>query len=322
MKKVTALILTALLTLTLLSGCGSSVGNKTAANDSWYFSETSDSIYYEDADYDFDEIAESEWSMSESPIDSSDSISATTEYVESERKIIKTRSIEMQTTEFDEFIRQFEFAVKEYGGYVESASQSGSKDAGRRYSNYIVRIPAEKFDEFTSKVGDLGTVTYSNEYIDDVTESYVDIEARLSALDAQLDAYMKLMDKAESIEDILQIQQYITEVTYQIESYTARLNSYKSKIAYSTLELSLSEVTRVTVPTEKKTVWQRISANLSDNMYDIGEDFKDFFVSLVSALPYILLYAVIFGIIALIIIIPIKKAKKKKAALNKNQEQQ
>lgn len=320
MKKVTALLLSALLALTILSGCGSSVGNKTAANDSWYFSETSDSIYYDDFYYDFDEVEESEWSMSENPMDSSDSISATTEYVESERKIIKTRSIEMQTTEYDEFIRQFELAVKEYGGYVESASQSGSKDAGRRYSNYIVRIPAERFDEFTNKVGDLGTVTYSNEYIDDVTESYIDIEARLSALDAQLDAYMKLMDKAESIEDILQIQQYISDVTYQIESYTARLNSYKSKIAYSTLELSLSEVTRVTVTTEKKTVWQRISANLSDNMYDIGESFKDFFVGVVSALPYLVIYAVFIGIIVIIVAAIVKKAKKKAAVKTQDNE--
>lgn len=321
MKKVTALILTAILALTLLSGCGASVGNKTFANEAGYFYETSDSIYYDDIDYDFDEIAESDWSISETPITSGESVSATTEYVESERKIIKTRSIDMQTTEFDEFVRQFESAVKEYGGYVESASQSGSKDAGRRYCNYVVRIPAEKFDEFTGKVGNLGTVTYSNEYIDDVTESYVDIEARLSSLDAQLEAYMKLMDKAESIEDILQIQQYISDVTYQIESYTARLNSYKSKIAYSTLSLDLSEVTRVTVPTEKKTVWQRISANLSDNMYEIGEDFKDFFVGVVSALPYLVIYAVFIVVIVIIVVVIVKKAKKKSVTTAENKEE-
>lgn len=318
MKKVTALILTAILALTLLSGCGATVGNKTFANDEGYFYESSDSIYYDEI---YDEIEESDWSISETPVISKDSVSATTEYVESERKIIKTRSVEMQTTDYDEFIIQFELAVKEHGGYVESASQSGSKNAVRRCCDYTVRIPAEKFDEFTSKVGDLGTVTYSYEYIDDVTESYVDIEARLSSLDAQLEAYMKLMDKAESIEDILQIQQYITDVTYQIESYTARLNSYKSKIAYSTLNLNLNEVTRVTVSTEKKTVWQRISANLSDNMYEISEDFKDFFVGVVSALPYLVIYAVFIGVIVIIVVAIVKKAKKKSVVKTENKEE-
>lgn len=305
--------------LVMFTGCGSVTKSYNGAYDMAVTMVESESA----GDYNYgwvvEDSIEEEVSM-ESPSygtsNSADKNPDTDSYAESERKIIKYRTVELETTEFDEFISEFERSVSSFGGYVQNSSQYGSAYAtySTRTANYVVRIPAERFDAFVTEVGNMGNVTYSTEYIDDVTAAYVDTEARIAALKAQQEAYLKLMEKAETIEDILKIQNYLTEVTYELESYTAKLNSYKSKISYSTLTLNVSEVVRITKTTEKKTVWQRISSNLSDNLYDIGEDFKDFFVDAVSALPYIgvaLVFILVIGLILLLIVKKIKKASKK-----------
>lgn len=305
--------------LVMFTGCGSS-GLKNGAMFDAAVPETSMG-----ADYDYGWVVEDSVEMEEEAVMESPSYGMsnsasknpdTDSYAESERKIIKYRTVELETTEFDQFIKEFEQAVSAYGGYVQNSSQRGSAydTYATRSANYVVRIPAERFEQFVTDVGNMGNVTYSTEYIDDVTADYVDTEARIAALKAQQEAYLKLMDKAETIEEILTIQNYLTDVTYELESYTAKLNSYKSKISYSTLTINIMEVVRITKTVEKKTVWQRISANLSDNLYDIGEDFKDFFVDAVSSLPYLgltLAFIAVIGLILLIIVKKIKKALKK-----------
>lgn len=319
MKRTLSIIIALMTVLVMFTGCGSVTKSYNGAYDMAVTMVESESA----GDYNYgwvvEDSIEEEVSM-ESPSygmsNSADKNPDTDSYAESERKIIKYRTVELETTEFDEFISEFERSVSSFGGYVQNSSQYGSAYAtySTRTANYVVRIPAERFDAFVTEVGNMGNVTYSTEYIDDVTAAYVDTEARIAALKAQQEAYLKLMEKAETIEDILKIQNYLTDVTYELESYTAKLNSYKSKISYSTLTLNVSEVVRITKTTEKKTVWQRISSNLSDNLYDIGEDFKDFFVDAVSALPYIgvaLVFIAVIGLILLIIVKKIKKASKK-----------
>lgn len=319
MKRTLSIIIALMTVLVMFTGCGSVTKSYNGAYDMAVTMVESESA----GDYNYgwvvEDSIEEEVSM-ESPSygmsNSADKNPDTDSYAESERKIIKYRTVELETTEFDEFISEFERSVSSFGGYVQNSSQYGSAYAtySTRTANYVVRIPAERFDAFVTEVGNMGNVTYSTEYIDDVTAAYVDTEARIAALKAQQEAYLKLMEKAETIEDILKIQNYLTDVTYELESYTAKLNSYKSKISYSTLTLNVSEVVRITKTTEKKTVWQRISSNLSDNLYDIGEDFKDFFVDAVSALPYIgvaLVFILVIGLILLLIVKKIKKSSKK-----------
>lgn len=234
---------------------------------------------------------------------------------QSERKIIKNKNLTVETLEFDAFISKLTEKIQSFGGYVQDSTQHGNSYGakGLKSASYTIRIPAERFDEFTDEIGSLATVTYTYEYIDDVTSNYIDIEARLSALEAERDGYMKLMEKAATVEEILQIQSYLSNVNYQIESYTSQLNTYKSLISYSTLRLEINEVERITPVAEKPGVFERIKLNLADNLYEIGEGFKDMFVGIASSLPYLVIFAVIIVIFALIIRAVIKKASKPRA---------
>lgn len=302
MKKVLALIFATVLTAFLYCSCGNA--------DNKYFSDSMESNYddgyYGWADEAYDapmEVAAEEVNFSASAVAAPEApkpstASGSSEIPEnSDEKIIKNGNLSLETLEFDKFISELETSVSTLGGYVESNETYGS--VGYRYANYTVRVPSQSYSTFIKAVGDMGTVISMNESISNVTLTYIDIEARLSALTAERDSFQKLMDRAETIEEILQIQGYLTDVNYKIESYTSQLNSLKNKVSYSTVRLNISEVERVTPPAPK-TVGERISTQLSENLYNISEGSKDFAVWFVSSLPYLAIYAVIITIAVVI----------------------
>lgn len=321
MKKLSSILSIAAATIVLFAGCGSKYADSAptegydmntseAASMGWYDEEAADDIAWDEPV----ESAEMSWDVDvpmtepEAPVENIDADTVKA----SERKIIKNRTISVETLEYDSFIKELELKVSAYGGYIENSTQNGNSYYGKamRSANYTIRIPAERFDEFTSLIGDMGTVTYSYEYIDDITAKYVDTEARIASLRAEQESFLKLMERAETVEDILKIQSYLTDVNYQIESYTTQLNSYKSLVSYSTLRLDITEVERLTPPAAKPGVFDRISQNISDNLYNIGEGFKDMFVGVVSSAPYLGILAVVIIVMVIIIKLIIRKVKK------------
>ncbi len=329
MKKLSSIILIAVATVVLFAGCSSpsklTDGAPTQAGDMMMNSASADMGWYDEAVDDMWDEPDVMWDEPVESVETEGYMPAAEEPMEapvenidadtlkaSQRKIIKNRNLSVETLEYDNFIKELEVKVSEYGGYIENSTQNGNSYYGKamRSANYTIRIPAERFDEFTTLIGDMGTVTYSYEYIDDITAKYVDTEARLASLRAEQESFLKLMERAETVEEILKIQSYLTDVNYQIESYTAQLNSYKSLVSYSTLRLDVSEVERLTPPTAKPGVFERISQNISDNLYSIGEGFKDMFVGVVSSAPYLGILAVVIIVIVIVIKLIIRKVKK------------
>ncbi len=317
MKKLTSIILIAVATVVLFAGCSSpskydgsaptqgfEMNNSASADMGWY----DDDIAWDEPMESSEEMEMAASEPMETPVENIDADTLKA----SQRKIIKNRNLSVETLEYDKFIKELETKVSEFGGYIENSTQNGNSYYGKamRSSNYTIRIPAERFDEFTTLIGDMGTVTYSYEYIDDITAKYVDTEARIASLRAEQESFLKLMERAETVEDILKIQSYLTDVNYQIESYTAQLNTYKSLVSYSTLRLDITEVERLTPPAAKPGVFDRISQNISDNLYNIGEGFKDMFVGIVSSAPYLAMYAVVIVVIVIIVRLIIRKVKK------------
>lgn len=327
MKKTLALLFSLIFTLSVFTGCGSSSGltngfavdnNKSYDSSAPEYGWTDDWIPeeapVEDVAYDMPMTEPMEPSAVPKAPSASGGNADADSIEQSQRKIIKNKTMNVETLEFDTLISELSTRITAYGGYIQNSTQNGNSYGrkGLRSASYTIRIPAQRFDEFTTELGTLATVTYTYEYIDDITAAYVDTEARLSALRAEQESFLKLMEKAETVEEILSIQNYLTNVNYQIESYTAQLNSYKSLVSYSTLKLEISEVERIsTVPVAKPGVFERIKQGLSDNLYDIGEGFKDLFVGIVSALPYLLMLVVVI-LVAVLIVKRILRSNSKK----------
>ncbi len=313
-KNLSALVLALIFCAAMLSGCGGAEKANGAAMDQ---AAMANGEYGWTDDYEYDDGL-----LYEAAIETPAEVAAPQEVPEpnapeaertenqSGEKIIKNGNLSVETLEFDTFIRELEASVTAHGGYIESSSVRGSKNY--RSADYTIRVPSEKYDSFMSAVGDLGTIVSQNESSENVTLKYIDIEARLNAYKAERESFMKLMEQAETVDEILQIQSYLTDVNYQIESYTSQLNSLKNKVSYSTVTVYVNEVARIT-PEAPKTVWERISTGFSESVYNVTEGLKSFFVGAVVSVPYLLIYGVIIAVIVVVIVVIIKASKRSQA---------
>lgn len=244
-----------------------------------------------------------------------------TEAYTAQRKLIKNVNLQVETENFDDLLVNVEEKTRKAGGYIEkSYTYNGSSyyGGGTRNASLTIRIPAEHLDDFLSAVSEVSNVITRNESVTDVTLQYVDLESHKKALLAEQDRLLELLDAAETIEDIISLESRLSEVRYQIESMESQLRTMDNQVSYSTIELYINEVEKLT-PVKEQTVWQKISAGFSNSLHNVGNGLLNFGIGLIISLPYLMLWAAIILIIVLICVIIIKMSRKK--AQKKEKEQ-
>ena len=155
-------------------------------------------------------------------------------------KLIYTGDMSLQTQDFETAVKDIETITQSLGGYLQSSSSSG--EIGYRYASYTVRIPSENFDTFRQQIGESCHVIDQHASLDNVTEAYVDIEARLATLNTKHERLLALLEQADTMENIIALETALADTEYEIEQYTGSLRHYDSLIAFSTINITLDEV--------------------------------------------------------------------------------
>ena len=123
---------------------------------------------------------------------------------------------------------------------------------------------------------------------------------------------MGILEKAEKLEDIIALQNQLTNIRYELESYESQLRTFDNKIDYTTLYLDVSEVKRETT-VEKLTYGQEIITGLSDTFYEIGQGLRSFSIWFIVNLPNMVIWAVILAVLFVVVRFVVKKHKIRKA---------
>lgn len=223
MKKLSIL----LLALFLLSGCSVFRGADVSSPEYGYDTTTGSSGYYEEEYYAMD-------SDSVKMVDDSG-------YVEGvEQKVIKTGTLALHMESVQEGVELIKTKVTEWGGDVTNSNVTRYDNS--YYGSMTVRVPSEQFDAAMSGLKELA-VYVDSEYTnaDNITEAYMDLEARLSNLKEEEQQYLAILDKAVTVEEILQVTDYLSTVRYEIESAEGQLKYYDTNVDYSTITLTLTE---------------------------------------------------------------------------------
>ena len=155
-------------------------------------------------------------------------------------KMIYRADMDLETTAFDQTTAELEAAVAELGGYFERRSVSSR--GTYRHGSYTIRVPAENFQALLELAGEAAHVLSKNDYADNVSEAYYDLEARLTTQRTKLERLQELLAQAETMEDIITIESAISDTELQIEYLTGSLRDYDSLIDYATVEINLNEV--------------------------------------------------------------------------------
>lgn len=219
-----------------------------------------------------------------------------------EKKLIRNVNLEVETTEFDNLLGNLTSEVAALGGYVENYSSSNYSAEDARTASIVARIPSEALDGFLDKVAQESNVVYRNESVDDVTLQYVDLDTRKKAMIVERDRLLDLLERAETVADIIEIESRLSEINYEIESLEARLRTIDNQVTYSTVYISIYEV-KIYTPAAEKSVWDKIADGFGNNVYRVLDDLENLVIGFIISLPYLIVWIVFILILLFAVVL-------------------
>lgn len=301
MKFNKIVILTSLLAITL-AGCGNS--------DTPYYDSAYSDYKYASEEMVAEATSDYAYGATNSMSDYAGEAPATVENVESEtvakqddsRKRIIRVTISAETKDFDASMDTITRAVSECGGYTENQDSFigseyyyGNREESRR-CNMTLRIPKNKLTQFLDNVESQVNVTNYSKTEEDVTLEYVDVESHIAALKSEQERLNELVLQADSVEEIIQIEDRLTQVRYQLQSYESQIRTFDNKIDYSTVTINLKEVVELTVA-DPETAGERITRGFANSFVDVCETVINGVIEFIIAIPYLIFYIIVLVIL-------------------------
>jgi hypothetical protein len=223
-----------------------------------------------------------------------------------ERLIIRDGSISMvvkDTYTAQQAIEEMVAEMAGEGAYVVSSEEHGEVEEGSPYITMSIRVPAARFDEAMNRLADLAVqVTARTESGQDVTEEYVDLNARLESLEATRERLLGIMQDTRTTDELLKAEQQLTQREAEIESIKERLQylAQSARLARIWIELQPYVLSQPV-----GTRWRPAEAargaveTLTDSLQGLG-DFLIFFV--IAILPWaVTLGLVVYGVVQLVL---------------------
>ncbi len=154
-----------------------------------------------------------------------------------------------------------------------------------------IRIPFTHFETFIARLESrIGEVQYKNLEARDVTAEFIDLETRLSNKRSYLIRYKELLKKAQTVKDILTIENEIRKIEEEIDSSEGRLKYLSDQVKYSTLQLDLNqEKEYVYIPKKADRFMERVKESFSGGW----QGFISFTLLLVRLWPFLIVLALL-----------------------------
>lgn len=165
--------------------------------------------------------------------------------LQDEQKIIKTARLAFETKDVEATHKKILQLASQYKGLVQN--DNSGKDYNRIYKNMTVRIPTENFQQFIDGISE-GVAYFDQKDISrqDVSEEFVDLEARLKAKRVLEERYLELLKKANKVEEMLQIERELSTIREEIEAKQGRLQYLQSQVSMSTVNIEFYKTTAET----------------------------------------------------------------------------
>jgi len=171
--------------------------------------------------------------------------------VSGDRNLILTAKIDMRSKDPWATSDRAQAIASGLGGDVLNLSQSGTADS--RSASLTIRVPSSRFGDALQALKSLdGEIQTSGVSAQDVTDQFVDLQARLTAKQAEEQRYIAILNRANTIDEILKVDASLGSVRTQIEQLTAQINSIKNRTEFSTISMSISTLTALPGDTTSK----------------------------------------------------------------------
>ena len=217
------------------------------------------------------------------------------------QKVISDAQLEIEVAsgKFQSVFDQARLLADRYGGYIVSSNaQASGADNSLKSGTIALRIPSASFTLAMSDASKLGIVRNSQVSTQDVTQEYVDLQAQITNAQAQVKAFQDLMARAKTVDEILQVQQVLSNAQTQLDELKGRAQFLNEHTNYSTLTMSIFE-TGVEVKPASTTQWG-VTKALKDALHNLVNAGNAIVRGLGVLIPILVVLAIIGLIVFLI----------------------
>ncbi|WJJ97034.1 DUF4349 domain-containing protein [Algibacter luteus] len=200
----------------------------------------------------------------------------------SPQKIIKTSYLKFETKDLDKTYLQIKKAIQDNNGYIQDDNSNKSYNTITRH--LIVRVPTSNFQKTLDAVSkDVSFFDAKRVSAKDVTEEFIDLEARLKAKQTLENRYLELLTKAKTVKEMLEIERELSNIREEIEAKQGRLKYLQDKVSLSTLDIEFYKLTSETpITTSYGTkMWNAIKSGFNG--------ISIFFLGILHIWPFILI---------------------------------
>ena len=210
-------------------------------------------------------------------------------------KLVYRCGLSFDTLNYNESLSKFKNLIHTYGGFVEYEdvyTNSYGRDGKACYNyNATVRIPSSSYEDFVNGTSEIGDLKTKNQNVENLSQEYGDISAELEVLETKRANYLEMMKEARKLEDmenLLMIDDRITDVEIQINRIKTRLNRIDNDVAYSYVTVSICEVEKYEEPAAES-FGERLSRGFANGWENFTEGVKDFMVDVSENFPKIII---------------------------------
>ena len=202
------------------------------------------------------------------------------------KQIIKTATLLYETQDLIKTKQQVLDAVKAANGYIQN--DNSGKDYNQIYHRMTVRVPTQNFEQALESIGQ-GVAYFEERTISqkDVTEEFIDLNARLKAKRALEDRYLALLAKAKNVKEMLEIERELSQIREEIEAKIGRLKYLKSQVSESTIHIHFYKVT------VEQGITQSYGSKMGNALKSGWNGISVFFLGLLHLWPFLILVGLV-----------------------------
>lgn len=160
-----------------------------------------------------------------------------------QRQIIRTGVVTIEAADARKAAQTLTETVTKLGGFIGNSSEDVNELGGRTVT-IEARVPAARYDELMRSLDKLGTVLSRNVNAQDVTEEYVDVEAKLRNLKRTEARLLDHLSRSAKLSDTLLVERELTRVREQVEQYEGRMRYLKHNVAFSSASVTIRDRAR------------------------------------------------------------------------------
>lgn len=229
-----------------------------------------------------------------------------------QRKIIYNAGLSIVVTNLETAKQEIKKLVDASGGYL--AQFSEQRTTGDRLSGrWVVRVPSSAFDQFLEDAQDLGTPESQHIETNEVTDQFVDLDARLSALRRVEEEMLEVMEKSSgNVADVLQARKQLGDVRVEIERIEGQLRKLTDLVAMSTVTIDAREDANYTPP-QAPTFAEQIAQTFGGSLTTLQAAGRGLVLAAVALIPWLITLLVIFGLPLLVLIAVVRRRQPRSA---------